>query len=66
MAEDYEDQIVVSSKGKDGEDKHKDLLMSELFELRNLWFVFNKKINSVLSILPNEVLSRYDMVAKTL
>jgi hypothetical protein len=66
MAEDYEDQIVVSSKGKDGEDKHKDLLMSELFELRNLWFIFNKKINSVLSILPNEVLSRYDMVAKTL
>jgi hypothetical protein len=66
MAEDYEDQIVVSSKGKDGEDKHKDLLMSELFELRNLWFVFNKKINSVLSILPSEVLSRYDMVAKTL
>jgi hypothetical protein len=66
MAEDYEDQIVVSPKGKDGEDKHKDLLMSELFELKNLWFVFNKKINSVLSILPSEVLNRYDMVAKTL
>ncbi len=40
--------------------------MSELFELKNLWFVFNKKINSVLAILPTEVLNRYDMVAKTL
>ena len=40
--------------------------MSELFELKNLWFVYNKKINSVLAILPQEVLQRYDMVAKTL
>ncbi len=48
------------------DDKTKDLLMSELFELKNLWFVFSKKMNSVLSILPSEVLNRYDMVAKTL
>lgn len=40
--------------------------MSELFELKNLWFVYNKKINSVLSILPQEVLNRYDLVAKSL
>ena len=25
--------------------KQKDLLSSELFELKNLWFVYNKKIN---------------------
>ncbi len=48
------------------DDKMKDLLMSELFELKNLWFQYNKKINSVLSLLPQEVLTRYDMVAKTL
>ena len=48
------------------DEKFKDLLMSELFELKNLWFVYNKKINSVLSILPQEVLGRYDSVAKTL
>jgi hypothetical protein len=38
------------------DDKQRDLLMSELFELKNLWFVYNKKINSVLAILPQEVL----------
>lgn len=47
-------------------EKQRDLLSAELFELKNLWFVYNKKINSVLSILPQEVLSRYDLVAKTL
>jgi hypothetical protein len=40
--------------------------MSELFELKNEWFTFNKKINSVLGILPSEVLNRYDLVSKTL
>ena len=67
LAEDFED--VPTAGGpltKPNDDKTKDLLMSELFELKNLWFTFNKKMNSVLSILPQEVLSRYDMVAKTL
>ena len=67
MAEDYEDTLPVE-KGSvlASDDKYRDLLMSELYELKNLWFVYNKKINSVLSILPQEVLGRYDMVAKTL
>jgi hypothetical protein len=67
MAEEYEDTLIGEKivKGK-SDDKHRDLLMSELFELKNLWFVYNKKINSVLAILPQEVLQRYDMVAKTL
>jgi hypothetical protein len=26
--------------------------MSEVFELKNTWFMYNKKINSVLTILP--------------
>ena len=32
--------------------KQKDLFMSELYELKNLWFLYNKKINSLLVILP--------------
>ena len=64
QAEEFEDIATLGIPGID--DKNKDLLMSELFELKNLWFVFNKKMNSVLSILPTEVLNRYDMVAKTL
>mmetsp|Transcript_34657 Transcript_34657/g.53048 ORF Transcript_34657/g.53048 Transcript_34657/m.53048 type:complete len:142 (+) Transcript_34657:868-1293(+) len=40
--------------------------MSEVFELKNTWFLYNKKINSVLVILPEEVLSRYDVVSKSL
>lgn len=46
--------------------KYKDLLMSELYELKNMWFLYNKKINNLLVILPQEILNRYDMVAKTL
>lgn len=74
-AEEYQD--VLDLPGGSGTDasgqqdgvitsKYKDLLMSELFELKNLWFMYNKKINSMLSILPQEILNRYDMVAKTL
>ena len=40
--------------------------MSELYELKNIWFMYNKKINSLLVILPQEILNRYDMVSKTL
>lgn len=40
--------------------------MSELYELKNMWFLYNKKINNLLVILPQEILNRYDMVAKTL
>jgi hypothetical protein len=70
LAEDYEDSSSIAGGtgplASPNDDKTKDLLMSELFELKNLWFTFNKKMNSVLSILPQEVLGRYDMVAKTL
>jgi ATP-dependent Lon protease len=65
MAEDFDDSGSAGFMPTDAE-KTKDLLMSELFELKNLWFVFNKKMNSILTILPTEVLNRYDMVAKTL
>jgi hypothetical protein len=40
--------------------------MSEVFELKNTWFLYNKKINSVLVVLPQEILNRYDMVSKSL
>lgn len=69
-AHEYEDELMggaLAANGKEEIDpKFKDLLMSELFELKNLWFIFNKKINSLLSILPQEILNRHDMVAKTL
>jgi len=39
-------------KEKEIDPKFKDLLMSELYELKNIWFMFNKKINSMLVILP--------------
>lgn len=68
IAEDYIDSMTAAVVSKDSEidPKYKDLLMSELYELKNIWFMFNKKINSMLVILPQEILTRYDMVAKTL
>lgn len=68
IAEDYEDTMGPQpmKKEKEIDPKFKDLLMSELYELKNIWFMFNKKINSMLVILPQEILNRYDMVAKTL
>jgi len=65
MAEEYND-VVSESIEKMKEENFKDLLMSELFELKNIWYMYTKKINSLLVILPQEILSRYDMVAKTL
>ena len=54
IAEDYEDTMLptVISKNSEIDPKYKDLLMSELYELKNIWFMFNKKINSMLVILP--------------
>lgn len=54
MAEEYEDELNLPAKANPTEldPKYKDLLMSELFELKNLWFTFTKKINSMLTILP--------------
>jgi hypothetical protein len=43
-----------------------DVLQSEIFELKNMWFTYSKKINSILVILPQEMLNKYDMVAKSL
>jgi hypothetical protein len=37
-----------------------------LYELKNLWFAYNKKINQLLMVLPQEVVNRYDMVVKSL
>lgn len=67
IAEDYQDSLIAApTKNNDIDPKYKDLLMSELYELKNIWFMFNKKINSMLVVLPQEILNRYDMVAKTL
>jgi len=54
-------------KSREGADINpEDLLAAELYEMKNLWFVYNKKINSLLHILPQEVLNRYDLVIKSL
>jgi hypothetical protein len=53
MAEVFEDASLNETfgtqigKDKSSNDKlnQKDLLSSELFELKNLWFTYNKKIN---------------------
>lgn len=47
------DKAFGTENNKTGiELNQKDLLASELFELKNLWFVYNKKINQLLMILP--------------
>lgn len=61
-----EDSIPLLQDPQESDQRYKDLLMSEVFELKNTWFLYNKKINSVLVILPQEILNRYDMVAKSL
>ena len=68
MAVPYEDEdsIPLLKDPNENDQRYKDLLMSEVFELKNTWFMYNKKINSVLVILPQEILNRYDMVAKSL
>lgn len=70
MAQEFEDiQLTEAFKSKEEtgiELKPKDLLQSDLYELKNLWVTYNKKINGLLMILPAEVLNRYDMVIKSL
>jgi endopeptidase La len=43
-----------------------DLINSEITDLKNTWFQFNKRMNSSLMVLPSEMLNTYDMVVKTL
>lgn len=71
MSQEFEDQALTQSFNKEKpseglELSAKDLLQSDLYELKNLWVTYNKKINSLLMILPAEVLNRYDMVVKSL
>jgi len=63
---DDEDSLPMLKDPQENDQRYKDLLMSEIFELKNTWFLYNKKINSILVILPQEILNRYDMVAKSL
>jgi hypothetical protein len=55
VVEEYSDETQLNGIEKENggiESKFKDLLMSELFELKNMWYLYNKKINSLLVILP--------------
>lgn len=49
---DDEDSIPLLKTDDSSNTKVQDLLQSEVFELKNIWFLYNKKINSVLVILP--------------
>jgi len=56
-AEEFEDAIPLPFSNANVNDKemdprYKDLLMSELYELKNMWYLYSKKINSLLVILP--------------
>lgn len=63
----FTDEAVETDKdGKVQNQNYKDLLSSEIYELKNLWYNYNKHINQLLMLLPQEVLTRYDMVVKHL
>lgn len=49
---DDEDSLPLLKDPNENDQRYKDLLQSEVFELKNTWFMYNKKINSVLVILP--------------
>jgi hypothetical protein len=71
MAEPFEDTPITESFGMDTSQtgaslSSNDLIASEMFELKNLWHFYNKRINQLLMILPQEVLNRYDLVIKSL
>lgn len=51
---------------EDIDQNYKDLLSSELFELKSAWYLYNKKINQVLMVLPQDLINRYDVVAKSM
>lgn len=61
-------QLNEILEGEDCKDKtqFEDLINSEITDLKNTWFQFNKRMNSSLMILPSEMLNTYDMVVKTL
>ena len=48
------------------DENYKDLLSSEIFELKSSWYLYNKKINQVLMVLPQDLINRYDVVAKSM
>ena len=50
-AEEYEDEVMAFSD-EGNTSKEQDLLMSELYELKGMWYQYTKKINSLLVILP--------------
>ena len=54
------DALVAQTK------QMEELMSSEIHDLKNTWFVFNKKMNTSLSVMPAEMMNTYDMIAKTL
>ena len=61
-AEPTEEETALVTETK----QMKDLMTSEIHDLKNTWFVFNKKMTTALSVMPAEMMNTYDMIAKTL
>jgi endopeptidase La len=59
-------QDILASEQCPDKSHFEDLINSEITDLKNIWFQFNKRMNSSLMILPTEMLNTYDMVVKTL
>lgn len=57
---------ILASEDCPDKGHFEDLINSEITDLKNTWFQFNKRMNSSLMVLPSEMLNTYDMVVKTL
>lgn len=57
---------ILESEDCPDKSHFEDLINSEITDLKNTWFQYNKRMNSSLMILPAEMLNTYDMVVKTL
>ena len=57
---------ILASEDLPDKSIFEDLINSEITDLKNTWFQFNKRMNSSLMVLPSEMLNTYDMVVKTL
>mmetsp|Transcript_16385 Transcript_16385/g.27744 ORF Transcript_16385/g.27744 Transcript_16385/m.27744 type:complete len:436 (+) Transcript_16385:711-2018(+) len=61
-----QDSSPLLAGADETDQRYQDLLMSEVFELKNTMFLYNKNITNVLGLLPEDILARYDMVVKSL
>ena len=59
-------QEVVDQLGELSSEQQQNLVLSEMHDLKRAWYAFNKKMNSLLGVLPQEGINAYDMLLKSL